>query len=552
MKLRPPSFRSIRISLANKCQLLFGAAVVLILTAALVVVAMRMQALVEAAPLERARDFATAWLNNHIRLGNALLTLERGGRGLPADRDFGLTLIEDFEFERASELDPFLAGAIERFETTRRFQAFEVAEDSAGHRFYRYARAVRAEDLARAQNLVVNRDGEGVEAEIGPPEMILLIQLRDDRVAVEAATNRIYLVGAGTLSGLLAIAVFWFITTRIILSPVRVLTDYADKVSQGDLNLRSDINTGDEFEELSDVFNQMLESIKENQQQLSEANKSLDVKLGEMAASNLALYEGNKLKGEFLANVSHELRTPLNSILGFAEVLSESLSSRSGPVDEKRKRYVSNILASSRHLLNLINDLLEVAKIEAGRVEVRIAPVSVDDMTEGLVNLMRLQAEKRSIALKRRIEPGLPIVETDASRLQQILFNFLSNAVKFTPDLGTITISAALIPEIPHNKPAQVRLSVSDTGPGIALEDQRKIFEKFTTLDPSVTKEHGGTGLGLTICSELADLLGGSIEIDSEVGKGATFSLVLPVKHQRAPVFRGRARVGVGAVAGEL
>ncbi|QDU71615.1 sensor histidine kinase [Mucisphaera calidilacus] len=546
LKLKP-----IRISLANKCQLLFGAAVVLILTAALIVVAMRMQALVEAAPLERARDFATAWLNNHIRLGNALLTIEEGGRGLPPDRDFGLTLIEDFEFERASGLDPFLARTIDRFSTTRKHQTFDIAEDTAGRRFYRYARAVRSSDLVSAQQLATG-NGQAQEP-IGPPEMILLIQLRDDRVAVEAATNRIYLVGAGTLSGLLAIGVFWFITTRIILSPVRVLRDYAGQVSRGDLNIRSDINTGDEFEELSDVFNQMLESIRDNQGRLSDANKSLDVKLGELAASNVALYEANKVKGEFLANVSHELRTPLNSILGFAEVLSESLSARTGPVDEKRKRYVGNILASSRHLLNLINDLLEVAKIEAGRVEVRIAPVSVDDLTEGLINLMRLQAENRSIALKRRVEPDLPILETDANKLQQILFNFLSNAVKFTPDMGTITLSASLIPEIPHTKPAQVRLSVSDTGPGIAPEDQQKIFEKFTTLDPSVTKEHGGTGLGLTICSELAELLGGSIELDSELGKGATFSLLVPVKAEPVgPIRRPPSGHGSEILAGEL
>ncbi|MEQ9453144.1 MAG: ATP-binding protein [Phycisphaeraceae bacterium] len=544
--------KPIRISLANKCQLLFGAAVVLILTAALIVVAMRMQALVEAAPLERARDFATAWLNNHIRLGNALLTLEEGGQGLPPDRDFGLTLIEDFEFTRAAEMDGFLAGAIERFSTTRRHQAFDDAEDSSGQRYYRYARAIRAADLASAQHLdVPTRDDEA--AEIGPPEMILLIQLRDDRVASEAVTNRIYLVGAGVLSGLLAIAVFWFITTRIILSPVRVLRDYAAKVSQGDLNLRSDINTGDEFEELSDVFNTMLESIKEKQQRLGEANKSLDLKLGELAASNLALYESNKLKGEFLANVSHELRTPLNSILGFAEVLSDSLSTRSGPVDEKRKRYASNILASSRHLLNLINDMLEIAKIEAGRVEVRIAPVSIDDLTEGLINLMRLQAEKRSIAIKRKIERDLPIIETDASKLQQVLFNFLANAVKFTPDMGSIMMSASLIPEIPHTKPAQVRISVTDTGPGIALEDQQRIFEKFTQLDPTVTKEHGGTGLGLTICSELANLLGASIEVDSETGKGATFSLVVPVKYARQAPERGKPRfTPVGVLTGEL
>ena len=360
--------------------------------------------------------------------------------------------------------------------------------------------------------------------------------------------NRIYIVTAGLLAGLLAIAVFWYITMRIVLSPVRVLRSYAEKVSEGDLNIRSDINTGDEFEQLSDIFNTMLENLKSQADQLKSTNKSLDLKLGELAESNVALYEADKIKGEFLANVSHELRTPLNSIIGFAEVLDETLSRSDDPMAPKRRRYISNIISSSRRLLDLINDLLDLAKIEAGRMDLHVVPMSVQDTAEGLINLVRPQAAKRSIELRLKIPPNLPMVQTDAGKVQQILFNFLSNAVKFTPTGGSVTMSAQVLGPAPGKNhpnrgngqsPQAMRISISDTGPGIAPEDHPRIFEKFTQLDPSVTKEHGGTGLGLTISHDLSRLLQGRIEIDSELGRGATFSLLVPLAlpSQSAPLM---------------
>jgi signal transduction histidine kinase len=347
--------------------------------------------------------------------------------------------------------------------------------------------------------------------------------------------NRIYMVAAGLFAGLLAIGTFWFITTRIILSPVRVLRDTAEKVSEGDLNIRSDINTGDEFEQLSDMFNTMLANLKTNEEDLRKINKSLDLKLGELAESNVALYEANKIKGEFLANVSHELRTPLNSIIGFAEVLEDTLKDRTGPVDEKRKRYIRNIIVSSRHLLDLINDLLDLAKIEAGRMEVHPTAINIGDMVEGLVNLIRPQAEKRRIELRMQLSPSVPLVTTDAGKCQQVLFNFLSNAVKFTPEGGQVTVATEQSGPPPMmqrgGKPdpeGWIKISVTDTGPGIAPEDQDRIFEKFTQLDSTVTREHGGTGLGLTISRQLAEMLHGEITLVSEKGNGATFSIIIP------------------------
>ncbi|MBB6430979.1 sensor histidine kinase [Algisphaera agarilytica] len=538
--------KGIRISLANKCQLLFGLAVVLVMTAALTVVGWRMQTLVEQAPQRRAKDLAEMWLAEQITFGEPVQRVDETDNPVFTTGVL-LTLIEEDELESTSAEDPFLEQAIERFDQTpAASEFFDASRDDDGQLTFRYARAVRASDVARMEGTFeAGLDAAGLA---DPLQQVLLVRLRDQEAAMQQTLNRIYIVAAGLFAGLLAIAVFYYITTRIILSPVRVLRGYAERVSEGDILIRSDINTGDEFEQLSDMFNTMLESIKANQDELQSANKTLDMKLMDMAESNVALFEANKVKGEFLANVSHELRTPLNSIIGFAEVLQETLADRTGPIDDKRKRYASNIIVSSRRLLELINDLLDIAKIEAGKMQLRLATVSVIDTLEGLVTLIRPQADKKKVRLFVEVSPRLPMIETDPGKLQQVVFNFLANAVKFTPAGGTVTLraeSAPPPPEVldPNRKldrsasavsidpadAAYVRISVADTGPGINQEDQDRIFDKFTQLDPSVTKSHGGTGLGLTIAKELTDMLGGTLNVESAPGRGATFSITLPI-----------------------
>jgi signal transduction histidine kinase len=276
----------------------------------------------------------------------------------------------------------------------------------------------------------------------------------------------------------------------------------------------------------------MLANLKESEDQLRAINKSLDLKLGQLAESNVALYESNRLKSEFLANVSHELRTPLNSILGFAELLRDTLSA--GP-EQRTGRYVQNILTSGRNLLELINDLLDLAKIEAGRMEVRSSPLSLNDLFEGLTGILKPLCEKKELEISTAIATDVPILQTDGAKLQQVLYNFLSNAIKFSPSGATITLAAQRIAE------QRVRISVADRGPGIPPEKQAIIFEKFRQVDGGVTREHGGTGLGLAISRELATLLGGEIGVDSTPGQGATFWLELPLKIEAgAADVRGR------------
>jgi two-component system, NarL family, sensor histidine kinase BarA len=348
---------------------------------------------------------------------------------------------------------------------------------------------------------------------------IVSVDIQSQIEAGQAILNRFSFIAAGLLAGVVAIIVFYLITTRLILKPVRVLQKTAEKVRDGDLDIRSAINTGDEFQQLSETFNTMLSNLKNSADQLRAINKGLDVKLGQLAESNVALYESNRLKSEFLANVSHELRTPLNSILGFAELLKDAMGTQ---MDPKTARYVQNIVGSGKNLLDLINDLLDLAKIEAGKMEVRSEPISLSDLFEGLANILKPLLESKKLELVDKVAAEVPILHTDPAKLQQVLYNFLSNAIKFSPPEGKVYLSAEVTDD------SMVKISVTDEGPGIDPEKHKLIFEKFRQIDGSVTRQHGGTGLGLAISKDLVGLLGGAIGVDSEPGHGATFWVKLP------------------------
>ncbi len=514
----------LKISLANKCQLLFGAAVVLIVTAALSVPWLRMQKLVDEGQRKIISQLADQWLADFAPFGQVFTrTLPIHTGDDQSVRHARLIASEDLELEAVR--DPPLADALLVFEENHSERdRLTVTNDITGQQSYHYVQAVRQSDLDRAQgasgsNLVTMKPAD-------PLRGVLVIQMRAAWASKQLLLNRVYIITAGLLAVLLAIVVFWFVTTRIILSPVRVLRDTAEKVADGDLNIRSDINTGDEFEQLAHTFNTMLAGLKQTQDQLEALNKQLDLKLGELAETNVSLFEANRLKTDFLANVSHELRTPLNSIIGFAELLSENLDA--SPAAEKHLRYANNILASSRSLLDLINELLDLAKIEAGRVELSVEQMSIADACEGLANLMRPQAEKAKIQIKLAVEPNLPMIRTDPRKFQQIIFNFMSNALKFAAEGEYIELGAALR-ENRDGEALAIGVWVADNGPGIAADLQEHIFEKFRQLDSSHTKEHGGAGLGLAISNELAKLLESEIELESEPGTGAKFTLVLPM-----------------------
>jgi signal transduction histidine kinase len=335
--------------------------------------------------------------------------------------------------------------------------------------------------------------------------------------------NRAMLMVTALVTALLIMSGSWIIVRYVIVKPVKHLKEVSDAISSGELNVRSEIQTGDEFEDLSHAFNRMLRNLVSMQDQWRKVNADLDRKVDELAQANMALYESNRLKSDFLATMSHELRTPLNSILGFSDVLLSS-----NALNEKQQRWVRNIKTSGEKLLALINDILDLAKIEAGKMQLRLEDFSIHDVCEGMLNMFRPLAEKKNIDLRGQIAPDIPLLRQDVTKLQQILQNLVSNAIKFTPEGGRVLLKA-------EADPVQVTLTVTDTGVGIAPEEQELVFEKFRQSGNPLTREHAGTGLGLSIVRELSKLLGGEATLQSELGRGSTFTVRLPLHLSEEP-----------------
>jgi len=240
----------------------------------------------------------------------------------------------------------------------------------------------------------------------------------------------------------------------------------------------------------------------------------------EIQEKSSQLEVANKHKSEFLANMSHELRTPLNAIIGFSEVLIDRMF---GEVNEKQLDYLKDIHESGRHLLSLINDILDLSKIEAGRMELELSSFDLPSAISNAMTLIRERAQRHSIALGADIDSRLGAFHADERKFKQILLNLLSNAVKFTPDGGRVDVSAKL-------DTTQVEIAVRDSGIGISPADQSALFEEFRQVGRDATRKAEGTGLGLALTKRFVELHGGAVAVKSEVGKGSTFSFTLPVR----------------------
>jgi signal transduction histidine kinase len=254
------------------------------------------------------------------------------------------------------------------------------------------------------------------------------------------------------------------------------------------------------------------------QQYAEELEAKVETRTRELQAANLELAAASQHKSEFLASMSHELRTPLNAVIGFAEVLLERLF---GELNAKQDEFLQDILSSGRHLLSLINDILDLSKVEAGRMELRLEPFNLPLALENALTLVRERAKRHGISLALTVDEKLSEFVADERKVRQILLNLLSNAVKFTPDGGRITVAAALA-----NGCAEI--AVSDTGIGIAPEEQAAIFEAFRQVGRDPAQKREGTGLGLTLAKSYVELHGGKLSVQSELGKGATFTFTLP------------------------
>ena len=231
-----------------------------------------------------------------------------------------------------------------------------------------------------------------------------------------------------------------------------------------------------------------------------------------------ALEHASRQKSEFLANMSHELRTPLNAILGFSEVLRERYF---GDLNDKQGEYVGDIHSSGQHLLVLINDILDLSKIEAGKMELQIAEFDLPSALQNAITLIRERAQRHGIAIVITVDPILTSLRADERKFKQIMLNILSNAVKFTPDGGSVTVTAV-------SSGSDVDISVKDTGAGIAPADHAAVFEEFMQVGRDSARKAEGTGLGMPLTKRLVELHGGTIHVESELGRGATFRVMLP------------------------
>jgi two-component system, NarL family, sensor histidine kinase BarA len=502
--------RRFSMSLAKKTSLLFGTAVLLTITVTLAFPWQQMRALQEQAMLLQGKRIASAaaqavdlyvpdWAATQQILNTVWPTIAHR-LDLPM-KPPRLVPVEHYG-------PGFLAEAVAHLNRNNEHRYYWRIQQ--GGVLFRLAVAVRAPDTDRH-----------------PDRLLGLI---DVRLPVEenlGIWNWTVTVLAGASGAMLAILAFYMVTQRLVLTPVRALRRVAEKVTSGDIEVRASLNSRDEFQHFAEAFNEMLAHLKAAHEEQQKINKSLDIKLGELAETNVALYESARLKSDFLANVTHELRTPLVSIIGFAELLHDA--AQGADVDRHRlERYTRNILNSGRGLLDLINDLLDLAKIEAGKFELHLSEFSIDELCRDLIDFVQPLADKRNQQLRLEVEPDLPRFKSDAGRVKQVLYNLLSNAIKFSPTGGSIELF------VERNGDARVRLKVKDSGPGIPEEDRPLIFEKFRQLDSSRTREHTGSGLGLAITRELVEALQGAIELESVVGQGCTFMVTLPVSPAKA------------------
>jgi signal transduction histidine kinase len=548
-------------SLERKCRFIFGGGILVLVTFSFYWYGQKTEALVIGQTTQAARMLVNPTLMNiHYKaLGNGdfastiddlwdnLTPLDdlprHDAHVLSPDKESGAKKQPGDEFERAA-LERFLRSAsaedaYRKAGTPKKFYAFgdgsPMWEANRDYRKkeYRYVQAILFKPgclmdchggYIKNHAMHQSAGGKWIPVKAGDLAGAVVVNLPMDQTSKAIHRNRAILITTALVTAILAMVASYVIVRYVIVKPVKHLRDVSDAIAAGKLNIRSQIQTGDEFEELSHAFNRMLHNLVSMQQELRDVNGDLDRKVDELAQANLALFEMNRLKSDFLATMSHELRTPLNSIIGFSEVLSGSEQ-----LNERQRRYAANIQTSGKMLLGMINDILDLAKIESGKMEVRSEDFSIRDVCEALVGLARPIADRKNIDLQCRLDEAIPLLRQDSGKLRQILYNLLSNALKFTPEGGRVTLRARV-------EGRHVVLEVEDTGIGIAEDDREKIFEKFRQAggpgqeDGVLTREHQGTGLGLSIVRELTKLLGGDVRLESTPGQGSTFTIRLPMQ----------------------
>jgi signal transduction histidine kinase len=340
-----------------------------------------------------------------------------------------------------------------------------------------------ADRLERLTNELVNKAEADVAAQV-------------DASQQGYADSKRVVIGLAIGSIVLALGLGYSISLSLI-EPLRQMGHRLDEIAAGDFTKQVNVNNRDELGALAAHLNRMSDELGRLYRQIEAANRH---------------------KSEFLANMSHELRTPLNAVIGFSEVLGERMF---GDLNDKQAEYVNDIQTSGQHLLALINEILDLSKVEAGRMELDLTEFDLGQSLESAIMLVRERALRHDIALTLRGGEDAGNIVADERKVRQVTLNLLSNAVKFTPDGGRITLSARLVG-------SEVEVAVADTGIGIAPQDQAAVFEEFRQVGSDTGRKSEGTGLGLALAKRFVELHGGSIRVDSALGSGTTFTFSLP------------------------
>jgi signal transduction histidine kinase len=381
----------------------------------------------------------------------------------------------------------------------------------------RFLRKIRATGRRLASVL-----GEVVEAGGSAPERAASLRERAELLAIDlnqyaaefenavtARTDALIVQNAsayehsrnlfiGVAAGAIVLALLLgFVLSWSAIGPIQRINSRLAAIASGDFSGHVDVTNRDELGALAANVNQMNDELRRLYREVETASQH---------------------KSDFLANMSHELRTPLNSIIGFSQVLREGMA---GDLNKKQAEYIDDILSSGTHLLSLINDVLDLSKVEAGQIELHVAPFSLQDALERGISMVREQATAEGVQVTLHRNGGFDVVSGDERRIRQVIFNLLSNAVKFTPEGGEVDVSAARID-------GEMRVSVADSGPGVAEEDIDRIFEEFQQTEAGA-RQGEGTGLGLALSKRFVEMHGGRIWCESEVGKGSTFEFTLPL-----------------------
>lgn len=330
------------------------------------------------------------------------------------------------------------------------------------------------------------------------------------------AKNRLANIGI-----ILFVIIVAFFASKSVDAPLKEFNLKLKEITDGNMKARVNIKTKDELEELGTRFNSMVDRLEILYNDLE---KKVEERTKELDSANKQLQEMNRLKSEFLANMSHELRTPLNSIIGFSELMADCVV---GDMNEDQTQCISDILESGKHLLQLINNILDLAKVESGKMELHCEKFSLEEKIGIITRTMSSLVEKKNQALSTEIAENLPEIFADEGKLKQVIINLLSNAIKFTREEGKITVKAC------KNEKGDFLISVRDTGIGIKEKDLETVFEEFRQVDGSYTREQEGTGLGLALTKKLVELHGGRIWVESVYGEGTTFSFTIPDKSEQ-------------------